>query len=451
MRNTLRESITENTSGDHARFYVPGHKGVKDLAGGIAREDVTELYFTDDLNHPSSHIQRAEKDASELFGSRFTLFSVNGSSAAVMASVMSCAREGYAVLLPSDSHLSCYYGALHARAKVKRLYIADPVRGLQIGELEEYLSRTDEPISCCVITSPTYCGCCADLDRIIPILHGRGIRVIADESHGTHLLFTSSADRSAVRHGADYVVHSAHKTMGALTQTAMLHVNDPDADENAVRFFMRSLQSTSPSFPLICSVMDSVERLKTDRGLFEDKEVWYNEMLETSKNFRNLEMLSFGGRRDPLKITVRFHTKAEDLTRILREEKVDEEMILGDLAVFSMGIGTTGKDIDQLKKALARADAPEGTDLPRAPLALPETPCVTDMARALSLPAEYVPLKDCEGRISADMVNVYPPGSPVLIPGSLVTADVIGYIEGAGSVNGIYDGALRVIISGETL
>ena len=73
------------------------------------------------------------------------------------------------------------------------------------------------------------------------------------------------------------------------------------------------------------------------------------------------------------------------------------------------------------------------------------------MARALSLPAEYVPLKDCEGRISADMVNVYPPGSPVLIPGSLVTADVIGYIEGAGSVNGIYDGALRVIISGETL
>ena len=447
MDNELRDMIIRNTGEDHARFYVPGHKGRTDLSGEQAPLDVTELYFTDDLNDPEGPIARAERSASELFGSRFTLFTVNGSSAAVMASVMSCAKEGSYVLLPSDSHLSCYYGAMHASSPVKRLYIKDPVMGISEQELTAFLEKTDETFSCCVITSPTYYGCCAELGKIVSILHERGIKVIADESHGTHLAFTRSAGLSAIACGADYVVHSAHKTIGALTQTAMLHVNDPQADENLVRLMMRTVQSTSPSFPLICSLMDSVERLKTNAGLFDDQEIWYNEILDSISHAKHLEMPDFGDRADRLKVTVRYSGDMDAFVRILRERKVDEEMIIGDLAVFSMGIGTTAEDTAALIGALREADEryDAGASHTGGFETLPVSPQKTGMNEALRRPSDYVLLEECAERISSGFVSVYPPGAPVLIPGSLITDEVIGYIKRAHSAHGIYNGCLRVI------
>ena len=445
MDNELRDMIEKNSGEDHSRFYVPGHKGRRDIAGCAAPLDVTESYFTDDLNRPKGPIAEAERSASELFGSIFTVFTVNGSSAAVMASVMNCARDGEYVLLPSDSHLSCYYGAMHSSSPVARLYIQDPVRGISAKELEKFLDEREEAFSCCVITSPTYYGSCADMERIVSLLHERGIKVIADESHGAHLVFSRSREASAMLHGADYVVHSAHKTIGALTQTAMLHVNDPECDENRLRLMMRSIQSTSPSFPLVCSVIDCIERLKTQAGLFEAQEVWYNEILESVRGMEHLEMRDFGERSDKLKITVRYSGDMDIFRSVLRERKVDEEMILGDLAVFSMGIGTGKKDVTELIGALSEANRRcSGRAGTKGFEKLPVSSEALDMKAALGRPSAYVALEGCEGAVSADFVCVYPPGAPVLIPGSLITDDVISYIQRARSADGVYEGCLRV-------
>ena len=450
MNNELEKSIIENTGDGHSRFYVPGHKGDPSIAGEWASRDVTELYFTDDLNHPAGYIEKAQREASELFGSRFTLFTVNGSSAAVMAAVMSCAKDGGAVLLPSDSHLSCYYGAMHAHAAVERLYIADPLRGIEAEELEKYLRGEHPRISCCVITSPTYYGCCADMAGIVGLLHSRGIKVIADESHGTHLMFSGVSSSSAMSSGADYVVHSGHKTVGALTQTAMLHVNDPEADGELTAFFLRSLQSTSPSFPLICSLTDSVHRLKYGSGLFEHTKVWYNEMLDAVSNLRHLEMMDFGERSDPMKITIRCRGDIKTLVSVLRKNKVDEEMTIGDIAVFAMGIGTSQKDISALRAALREADSLlTDTGRPPSDMSLPVTETAMTMSEALCAPSEHVPPDPAEGRSSSGMVCIYPPGAPVLIPGSVITREAIDYIENAPAAVGLQGRSLRVICQGD--
>src|SRR3990170_2208332 len=39
------------------------------------------------------------------------------------------------------------------------------------------------------LTSPNYYGICADLERIVPYAHEKGLTVLVDEAHGPHLKF----------------------------------------------------------------------------------------------------------------------------------------------------------------------------------------------------------------------------------------------------------------------
>ena len=79
-------------------------------------------------------------------------------------------------------------------------------------------------ISCIVITSPTYEGIVSDITRIADLAHRYDIPLIVDEAHGAHLKFHESFPKSAVDCGADLVIQSTHKTLPAMTQTALLHL-----------------------------------------------------------------------------------------------------------------------------------------------------------------------------------------------------------------------------------
>jgi lysine decarboxylase len=56
-------------------------------------------------------------------------------------------------------------------------------------------------------------------------------------------------------------------------------------------------------------------------------------------------------------------------------------------------------------------------------------------------PSEWVPLDQSVGRISASFVIPYPPGSPLLIPGQLISEEVVEFlcflIELGGEVIGV--------------
>ena len=42
---------------------------------------------------------------------------------------------------------------------------------------------------------------------------------------------------------------------------------------------------------------------------------------------------------------------------------------------------------------------------------------------------EEVPLEEASGRITADFINLYPPGIPLLVPGEIINDSVIGHIR----------------------
>ena len=76
-----------------------------------------------------------------------------------------------------------------------------------------------------LIVSPTYEGRIADISAIAEVAHEKGIPLIVDEAHGAHLGLAEGFPPNSCRAGADLVIHSVHKTLPALTQTALLHVN----------------------------------------------------------------------------------------------------------------------------------------------------------------------------------------------------------------------------------
>ena len=444
MKKSLTESINENTAPEAVRFYVPGHKGRSIFLSEACRRDVTELDFTDDLNVPKGAFREAEKDISALYKSRFSILTVNGSTAAVMTAVGSCVRDGETLLVPSDAHVSVYFGAMHAGARILRYRVRDHLRGVTPEDVKEALSGEGKDAAALVITTPTYFGNAADVEAISGLARKAGIKLIADEAHGAHLVFMSRENLSAIGK-ADYVIHSMHKSLGALTQTAVLHVYDPEADEAAVRLRMRSFQSTSPSFLLSSSMTEVIAGLKNGSGLFDKIDIWYNDMIKHISKLKLFETVDFGPSADPMRITLLCRTDMKRLTALFRIRHIEEEMTMGNLMVLYMGAGTSESDITALKKALDEAEETlpfVGTPVPGLSVYLPKTS--EDMRTAIAEKSEYVALSEATGRISTDMVCVYPPGAPCLIPGSLIDGEAVRYISEAEDIQGVYDGKLRV-------
>jgi arginine/lysine/ornithine decarboxylase len=162
MKN-LRSQIEQYQMENPVRFHIPAHKGrmTDNLFCGIAPYDITELDFSDNLNMPVDVLREEEERAADVFGVKKTIFTVNGASAAVMAAILATVGENECLLVPSNSHVSCYYGAIHAGAKVVRCSVNDPIVGITLDEITNIINARSD-IKTCVITSPTYYGCVAD-------------------------------------------------------------------------------------------------------------------------------------------------------------------------------------------------------------------------------------------------------------------------------------------------
>lgn len=122
-------------------------------------------------------------------------------------------------------------------------------RGLTREQVEEALGKYSD-IRAVIFTSPTYEGLLSDVRGICESAHQRGIPCIVDGAHGA-LSWAGLPD--AVACGADVVVQSLHKTLPALTQTALLHINGSLVNRERIRKMLSVYQTSSPSYVLMAS------------------------------------------------------------------------------------------------------------------------------------------------------------------------------------------------------
>jgi arginine decarboxylase len=129
----------------------------------------------------------------------------------------------------------------------------------------------------------------------------------------------------------------------------------------------------------------------------------------------------------------------EELQRELFERyNIQVEKSTFSTLTLLLTIGTTRSKVSRLYDALMRV-AREG----RAPRRLMQTPEIPGFTKLRFLPrdayycgGELVPVFDerervnraLSGRICADQIVPYPPGIPVLVPGQLITPNIVEYV-----------------------
>lgn len=443
----LLDFLKRYASSNTLRFHMPGHKGKQENMGfssylpGI---DITEIDGSDNLHKPQGQIRDSQIRASKLFGSKETLYLVNGSTSGVYTAIMGVLKPGEKALVQRNSHKSVYNGAMLGGIELEYLYpeYSDTL-GLTLGvcpdEVEKKLS-SDRAIGAVFITSPTYYGIVADLERIAEITHSYGAVLIVDEAHGSHLSFAEDLPPSAVQSGADIVIQSTHKTLLGYTQSAMLHICTDTIDVDRIKEMATVHQSTSPSYVLLASLDNAVSYFET-RGR-DDFKIYLRYLREFREEISNLDGVTL---LDKTRVDGFYYDETrlvfslEGLGGVELEERLRKKSIELEMSDESYGVAiSTVADSQEDLRALFLALEEISDDI--GPLASqnmrghkysrPPTPNrILNIRDAFYMDKEKVDLIDSAGRVSGNLVTPYPPGIPILVPGEEISPEMIDYIE----------------------
>ncbi len=457
-RAPLLEALVDYRDRKLGSYHVPGHKGGLGLdpAGeGLFREvmaiDYTEITGLDDLHHPAGIIREAQELAAACFGADETRFLVGGSTAGNLALVLGLCGRGDLLLVQRNAHKSVLNAA--ALGGVRCVFLpgrTDPASGLAAGvplaALQEALERYPEAKGV-LLTNPNYYGMADDLQEAVELVHRHGKPIVVDEAHGAHFGFHPALPPSAMQSGADAAVQSTHKMLTAMTMGAMLHLQGERLDRPRIRRVLASLQSSSPSYPLLASLDLARLQLETNgRRMLDEAMARLNRLTQAAETWKCLELLrreadSAYGALDPFKVTVRDRSGSLDGYRL--QERIEAFGCMTELAdpvhvLCLFTLASPDENVDRLTAALSAIDAeiPGGMqekrqfmanlseDTPDFELSLPIA-VPWDLEKALSsasVPVEAVPLAEAEGCYAAEMVIPYPPGVPLLYPGERITS-----------------------------
>ena len=255
MPTPLVDALRSYAGREPFRFHMPGHKGrslpLAELKW-LAPLDVTELTDTGNLYEPGAPFDAAQALWAERFGFERCQFLTGGSTQGVHTGLALCCRPGDKILLDRGSHRS----AFHAMALLdlrpvwlERPWLAEEnlAGPISPGDVEKALDKDPEIKTVC-ITSPTYAGVLSNAAAISRIAHARGARLFVDGAHGAHLPFLGLEPFWE----ADAAVVSAHKTLPAMGQSALLFVNGFEPDR--VRELASVFGTSSPSYPMLASL-----------------------------------------------------------------------------------------------------------------------------------------------------------------------------------------------------
>ena len=266
----LYKKLESYGQSDYYPFHMPGHKRNPDSVRGDFpfERDITEIEGFDNLHHPEDILLEAQKNVSKLYGTKESYYSVNGSTAALLAAISAAVPRKGQILVARNCHKAVYHAMYLRELKPTYIYPQMDMKwwingGIFPDKVERCLAENPE-IKAVLITSPTYDGVVSDVKAIAEITHKYEIPLIVDEAHGAHFHFSNYFPTSAVELGADLVIQSFHKTLPAMTQTAILHNCSDRVDGRLIRRFMGIYQTSSPSYILMASIDACIDTMAAE-------------------------------------------------------------------------------------------------------------------------------------------------------------------------------------------
>ncbi len=475
----LNGLIAYNTEGSYP-WHMPGHKRrlhtiFPELVDNPFSIDVTEAGDLDEFHHPTGIIRQALDRATEVYGSTRSYYLVNGSTCGIMAAISAVCKPGEKIVVARNCHKAVYHAIRLLR--LKPVYIMpdwnDTLQmfgGMSADAVKKAL-KTHCDAKAVLLVSPTYEGVVSDVEKIAKVVHKAKVPLIVDAAHGAHFEYMANVNETisttnyknvpdpAIRLGADVVIESLHKTLPAMTQCGILHYKSGLISQIRLEEYLSVYQSTSPSYVFMATMEACIEKMDHERdGLF----IVYKHLLaEYRKKFEGLQHIHLVGQQDFKKHSIydyddgklvftvgRCGIPQEKGMRVLNGVVLGEilhkeygqmmEMAAGNYVIAMTSVADTKEAFEALYQAMEAIDG-QLTELDECAdnsneggvnYALLSERKMT-IAEAKESPLSEISVGEALGHVCGEYIYIYPPGIPLVVPGEILTKEILVEIDKA--------------------
>jgi arginine decarboxylase len=433
-------------------FTIPGHKQRTHLVGDVVRGDVPLYAGLDTMKQDGGLLAQAEQRAAAAWGVDWCRLSAGGATHANQAAVLALGEPGPEVVITRTLHRSLLLGLV--LAGLRPVWVRpelDGVTGLPgavpAAAVEAALAA--HPGACGVVLGdPSYTGTRSDIAAHAAAAHAAGVPLIVDAAWAAHFGFSPAVPPHALALGADALVTSAHKTLPAWSQGALLLARTRRAggllDPGRLERGFDATHTTSPAGAILAST-DAARSLLQHHG-----PGLISRLVELVAGARGrltaVPGLAVVASRpdghpagplpvDPAKLVVLLagtgaHGHAVEAE--LLAAGIPLEMADRDVLIPMVTVSDDEYSVARLVATLAAAvekhrGAPRATAPSAAWTVAPAT--ATDPRSAFFARHETVTAAAAVGRVSVELIAPYPPGVPVLAPGEVISAAALDALQ----------------------
>ena len=412
----------------YTKFFMPSHlqltykddfsatqkkvfKFMKNFEDKIFSFDVTEVNNFDNLSNPSGIIKQSQEIMAKSFNSKDAFFLVNGSTVGILSMICAVTEFNDKIIIQKNSHKS-----VHNACKINKLNVVyikneknkyfDVDRKFKISQFENLL-KEHQDAKAVVITSSNYYGQDLDVKKLSEIAHKHSMYFLVDCAHCANYNYSKKFPHFPINY-ADIVVTSFHKTLPCINQTAVLFTNKnlSDCVHEKLREQINIFQTTSPSYILLSNIE------VTNYILKKYGEILYSELFENIKRFK----------RKIFKLSKNNHI-IKTAYNYLKDKKILAEMANKKSMVFICNIFHTRSDFDDLFFALKSLIK---TKIIRNNI----DSYINNNSKTNTKNNNVIQYVEQNfGNKSDYNIYLYPPGTPFLIKGDILTDKILKHLK----------------------
>ncbi len=433
----------------HNRGKALPKKLIKLLKNTPGLWDLPELPEIGSPLSNSGLIAKSRRELSEKFKAKGCFYGVNGASGLIQSAVITMANPGDSILMPRNVHISVI--KICASQNISPIFFDleissetghyKPITKKWLEHVFEKINIKKEKVVGIILVNPTYQGYAIDQKPLIDLCHQKNLPVLVDEAHGSYFLFCENLDlpKSSLLSNADLVVHSLHKSLNGLTQTAVLWYKGNLINEHNLIKSINLLQTTSPSSLLLSSCEESIKDWLNKKSLSK----YQKRILEAKGIYKKLiqKNIPLIETQDPLKIvlnTSKFGIDGFTADKFFYKNGLIAELPEMMTLTFCLGFADQ-KDFLYLfeklwNKLLLNSKKLKSLEVLPSPFKLVQAPEI-EIGIAWRSKTRSIPFSQSLNKISGDIICPYPPGIPVIVPGEKIDIDRFNWINNQSLCN----------------
>ncbi len=436
MNTPIYDFLLSYSKSDILRMHMPGHKGKSagNLLSQIHALDITEITNAGNLFEKEGIIYESEKNATRIFNTKATFYSVHGSTQCIQTMLALMKYENRNVIAFRNAHRSFLSACVLLDIDpfwISLEYEDTVISGkVSVQKVEEVLRVTEN--ACLYVTSPDYLGCIYDVKSLAEVCHRYGAVLIVDNAHGACLPFYEGENLHPVCLGADMCCDSAHKMLPALTGAAYLHIGNERYIQLA-KDAMLLFASTSPSYLISCSL--DLCNVYLENGIKSDLSYVSKAVNRLSNEMSGKFSVKKGVfAHEPLHFTINAPESGINgraLMEQLQKRQIECEFADNTYVVMLFSPYDNEDTFKKVRCALSDIFSErKHIALEKLVFKLPEK--VITVREATFLPSEEIPVELALDRVCASVNVPCPPAVPIVVSGEKISAECIDIMKRFG-------------------